>query len=125
MRTELSVLLPENQMIKMTRLGQKLMPLLAIISVSLPIATHSTEMVPSALAMALLMLSLPVQGLYWLGKRSQTSLPPALVTWYKAIHQTLSENEHQSIPKKVAPTFSDLASILAQAYSQLDKFAAS
>lgn len=123
MRKELAVLLPENQMIRMTRLGQKLMPLLAIISVSLPIALHANALVPSAIASALLMLSLPLQGLYWLGKRSTESLSPELKKWYQSIHQTLLESGQETVAKKAVPTFSDLAAVLKQAYSSLDQFA--
>lgn len=123
MRQELAVLLPENQMIKMTRLGQQLMPLLAIVAVSLPIATELHVLVPSAIATALLMLSLPIQGLYWLGKRSKSSLPLELKNWYLSVHQSLVEQKIETLPRKANPTFSDLAQILKQAYSCLDRFA--
>jgi uncharacterized membrane protein YfbV (UPF0208 family) len=35
-----------------------------------------------AVATALFALSLPMQGLWWLGKRSVTPLPPSILNWF-------------------------------------------
>lgn len=125
MRKELAVLLPEYQMIRMTRLGQKWMPMLAIVSICLPISMGSLALLPSATASALLMLSLPLQGLYWLGKRSNDALSPELRNWYQTVHQSLLEHGQETVPRKATPTFYDLAKVLKQAYGSLDKFAPS
>ncbi|MCM2680862.1 terminus macrodomain insulation protein YfbV [Echinimonas agarilytica] len=121
MRSELAVVLPENQIMRATRFGQKIVPLLAIISVALPVGMNSPDMLPSGIATALFMFSLPVQSLYWLGKRSQSPLPSSLRGWYQEIHQTLSEKNKATQPCKSTPKFVDLAEILKQSFSTLDK----
>ena len=44
---------------------------------------------PQALAASLLLLSLPMQGFYWLGKRANTPLPAGMANWYRDIRQQM------------------------------------
>ncbi|MBD1389224.1 DUF412 domain-containing protein [Neiella sp. HB171785] len=123
MRAELAVLMPENRIIDLTRKAQLWIPLFAVLTVSMPIAMGLTDMVPSAIASALLMLSLPLQGLYWLGKRSQSPLPPGLRSWYRDLHQSMAEQGCQQVPKVAsAPKFYDLAVTLKHAFEKLEQF---
>ncbi len=42
-----------------------------------------------AVATALFALSLPMQGLWWLGKRSVTPLPPSILNWFYEVRGKL------------------------------------
>uniref|UniRef100_UPI001EF950E3 terminus macrodomain insulation protein YfbV n=1 Tax=Enterobacter bugandensis TaxID=881260 RepID=UPI001EF950E3 len=44
-----------------------------------------------AVATALFALSLPMQGLWWLGKRSVTPLPPSILNWFYEVRGKLQE----------------------------------
>ncbi|MCE0556815.1 MULTISPECIES: terminus macrodomain insulation protein YfbV [unclassified Motilimonas] len=124
-RKELNGLFPENLVIKATEFAEKFMPMLAVLTILLQYQVGHEMFWPTTVGMVLFMVSLPLQGLYWLGKRAQSPLPPSLVRWYHQIHQKLAqqsseENEptKQSVSK---PTYGDLASVLNQGFKSLDK----
>ncbi|MBA1845246.1 DUF412 domain-containing protein, partial [Klebsiella pneumoniae] len=70
----------ENRVIKMTRYAIRFMPPIAVFTLCWQIALGG-QLGP-AVATALFALSLPMQGLWWLGKRSVTPLPPAILNWF-------------------------------------------
>lgn len=123
MRNELAVLMPENRVIQLTQKAQLWVPLFAVLTVSMPIGLGLPSAIPPAVATALLMLSLPLQGLYWLGKRSQSPLPPGLRSWYGELHQSMVEQGCQQVPKRSSrPKFEDLAVVLKRAFETLERF---
>ncbi|MEL3627571.1 terminus macrodomain insulation protein YfbV, partial [Escherichia coli] len=70
----------ENRVIKMTCYAIRFMPPIAVFTLCWQIALGG-QLGP-AVATALFALSLPMQGLWWLGKRSVTPLPPAILNWF-------------------------------------------
>ena len=58
---------PENRVIKATKFAITVMPAVAVISVLMQIAFVNYAGLPQAMIMALFALSLPLQGLWWLG----------------------------------------------------------
>ncbi|MBW8192409.1 DUF412 domain-containing protein [Neiella marina] len=124
MRPELALLMPENRIIQLTRKAQLFVPLFAVLAVSMPIGLNLTDAIPPAVASALLMLSLPLQGLYWLGKRSESPLSGGLRSWYGELHQSMVEQGCKQIPSRCAtPKFRDLALVLKRAFESLEQFA--
>ncbi|POB65974.1 hypothetical protein CRN59_33580, partial [Vibrio vulnificus] len=103
MRKELSAIFPEQRIIKATRFGIKVMPAIAAISVLTQMAFNNYQALPQAIVMALFALSLPLQGMWWLGHRSNTQLPPALATWYRELHQKIVESGSALEPLKSRP----------------------
>ncbi len=68
------------------------------------------------LTFILFLLGLPVQGLYWLGKRSRELLPQRLLSWYSAIQEKLyGKHSEQSIMQS-CPSYLDLAVLLSKAF---------
>lgn len=65
----------------------------------------------------LFLLGLPIQGLYWLGKRSQQLLPNQLLPWYGAIHKKLSSNRGEQAVILQRPNYFDLALLLKRAFN--------
>ena len=78
---------------------------------------------PQAVVMALFAISLPLQGMWWLGNRSNTQLRPALVSWYRELHEKITETGFVLEPIKPRPRYKELAIILNRAFRQLDKSA--
>jgi len=123
MRKELSAIFPEHRIIKATRFGIKVMPAVAAISLLVQMNFHNMQVMPQAVIIALFAISLPVQGIWWLGNRSSTKLPPALAGWYRELHQKILESGFALEPMKSKPRYKELAVLLNRAFRQLDKSA--
>lgn len=74
-----------------------------------------------AIATALFACSLPMQGLWWLGRRSVTPLPPTLLQWFHEVRNKLTEAGQAVAPLEGTPTYQTLADLLKRAFKQLDK----
>ena len=120
-RKELTPLFPEQRVIKATRFAIKVMPPVAAISVLTQMVFHHIESMPQAIVVALFALSLPVQGMWWLGQRANTLLPPALAGWYRELHQKILESGFALEPIKTNPRYKELALVLNRAFRQLDR----
>jgi uncharacterized membrane protein YfbV (UPF0208 family) len=123
MRKELIPLFPEHRIISATRFGIKIMPAVAAISVLLQLSFQNLSGLPQAIVIALFAISLPIQGFWWLGTRSNTLLPPALAAWYRDLHQKITETGTALEPAKRKPRYKELAKLLNRAFRQLDKSA--
>ncbi|AIW14487.1 terminus macrodomain insulation protein YfbV [Vibrio tubiashii] len=121
MRKELNLLFPEQRIIKATRFGVKVMPAIAAISVLTQMAFNNYQSMPQAVIIALFAISMPIQGMWWLGNRANTKLPPALAGWYREIYQKIVESGCALEPMKSRPRYKELAQILNRAFRQLDK----
>ena len=110
----------ESRVIPMTRKGVKWVPGIAVINALLTWQFLPQEQLATGIMLSLIMLSLPLQGIYWLGWCSQQQLKPQLKRWYLELRQKL---EAQGIPIKAAnnkaPRYMDLAIVLRQALDQL------
>ncbi|EJA7358540.1 DUF412 domain-containing protein [Vibrio alginolyticus] len=120
-RKELSAIFPEHRIIKATRFGIKVMPAVAAISVLTQMAFNNYHALPQSIVVALFAISLPLQGIWWLGARSNTKLPPSLASWYRELHQKIVETGFALEPVKARPRYKELAIILNRAFRQLDK----
>lgn len=103
----------------MTRFAVRFMPPIAIFTLTWQIALGG-QLGP-AIATALFACSLPMQGLWWLGKRSVTPLPPTLLQWFHEIRAKLVEAGKAQAPVEGTPTYQSLADVLQRAFKQLDK----
>lgn len=123
MRKELNLLFPEQRIIKATRFAIKVMPAIAAISVLTQMVFNNAQAMPQAVLISLFAISLPLQGVWWLGNRANTQLPPALANWYLEIHQKITDAGIALEPAKMKPRYKELANILNRAFRQLDKSA--
>ncbi|ELO1777306.1 DUF412 domain-containing protein [Vibrio fluvialis] len=123
MRKELNLLFPEQRIIKATRFGIKVMPAVAAISVLTQMTFHNVQAMPQSIIIALFAISLPLQGIWWLGNRANTQLPPALASWYRELYQKIVETGFALEPIKSQPRYKELAMVLNRAFRQLDKTA--
>lgn len=109
----------DNRIIRATRYAIRIMPPLAIFTLCWQIALGG-QLGP-AVATALFAISLPMQGLWWLGKRSVTPLPPLVLQWFYEVRSKLEEAGQALAPLERKPDYQALAEILKRAFSQLDK----
>lgn len=115
----LAPIFPENRVSSVTRFAIRFMPPLAVFTLSWQIALGG-QLGP-AVATALFACSLPMQGLWWLGKRSVTPLPPTLLHWFHEVRARLEEAGQAIAPVEGKPTYQALADLLKRAFMQLDR----
>ncbi len=115
----LATVFPENRITAATRFAIRFMPPVALFTLTWQIALGG-QLGP-AVATALLACSLPVQGLWWLGKRSVTPLPPTLLRWFHEVRDKLQQAGQALTPIEGKPTYQALADVLRRAFRQLDK----
>lgn len=119
-RKELAPIFPEQRIIKATKFGIKVMPAIAAISVLMQMSLQNYGAIPQAIVIALFAISLPLQGIWWLGTRSNTVLPPSLANWYRELYQKVAESGVAQEPIKSKPRYKELAAMLKRAFTQLD-----
>lgn len=115
----LAAVFPEHHVIKAVQFGIRFMPPVAIFTLGWQVSL-SGQFGP-AVATALFACSLPIQGLWWLGRRATTELPLSLVEWYGNIQQQLASVGHAIESKDSKLTYQDLADILKIAFQKIDK----
>lgn len=121
MRKELSLLFPDQRIIKATKFAITVMPAVAAISVLTQFAFDNLMYLPQSIVIAIFALSLPLQGMWWLGHRSNTLLPPSLAKWYRELNNKILESGGVVEPVRSRPRYKELARALNCAFLQLDK----
>ena len=120
-KPQLYAIFPECRIIKATQFAVLILPLVAIVSFCIQVATLGFDFMPQALAMACLILSMPLQGYYWLGKRAQQPLPVSLVNWYGQLETKLLEQGVSVEASSAKLKYADMAVLLNLAFKELDK----
>lgn len=103
----------------MTRYAIRFMPPIAVFTLCWQIALGG-QLGP-AVATALFALSLPMQGLWWLGKRSVTPLPLLSSTGFMKFAVNCRSLDGVLAPVEGKPDYQALADTLKRAFKQLDK----
>lgn len=121
MEKQLYSLFPECRIIAATKFGIQVMPPIAIMIVALQLHYLGMEYLPQALTFGIFFFSLPLQGMLWLGNRSNQPLPPSMLAWYRDIYHKMQQQgcTIEAIPPK--PRFKELAKLLHKAFKELDK----
>ncbi len=99
-----------------TRLSIKAIPAFIFLSIALHMLQPALFSWPTMLTFILFLLGLPVQGLYWLGKRSRQLLPQRLLSWYSTIQEKLYGKRSEQNIMPHCPSYLDLAVLLSQAF---------
>lgn len=119
MEKSLAPVFIDNRVIRATRYAIRIMPPVAVFTLCWQIALGG-QLGP-AVATALFALSLPLQGLWWLGKRSVTPLPPGVLHWFYEVRDKLQNAGQTMTPVTGKPDYQALADTLKRAFGQLDK----
>ena len=112
----LAAMFPENRIIAAVEFGMKWLPVLAVMSLVLQFHFGQAALWPVVVTSVLFMVSLPLQGYYWLGHRAETRLPPSLSRWYSDINEKMGQVRHAPQPR-----YLELAETLNQAFKKLDR----
>ena len=118
---EFNAIFPENKVIKMTLLGQKFLPAFSVATIMLQLQIYGQSQLFPALAVALFIFALPLQGFYWLGIRAQSHVPPQLQRWYQDISTKMQQSGVAHVMPAAKPRYADLAVLLKTALKQLDR----
>lgn len=121
MEKQLYAMFPECRVVAATRFSMKIMPPLAVLSAAGLINFYGYQYAPQAIAVGAFFVSLPMQGLLWLGHRSQQSLPPATRAWYQQIHEKMRSQGCALSQVKAKPSYKELAQLLKTAFDELDR----
>ncbi|NOU48959.1 DUF412 domain-containing protein [Pseudoalteromonas sp. JBTF-M23] len=121
MRKELAPMFAEFRVVKATEMSLSVMPILAIFTVFFQTSQLGMQYLPQAIAIALFFLSLPVQGLLWLGKRCETPLNPSLCFWYNELYDKMVANGYDRPISSRKPRYRDLAKLLTDMFDKMDK----
>lgn len=120
-QAELNSLFIENKVILLTSMTGRYVPGLALLCAAVQYSYLGAAFLPQILAMMLFLVSLPLQGWYWLGVRSETQLPPSIASWYLHVRQQMQQQGVELAPVSQPGRYKDLAALLKKAYQQLDK----
>ncbi|VEH66353.1 membrane protein [Rodentibacter pneumotropicus] len=99
------------------------MPLIAVFAVVWQqlYAKHDIMAFSAAILTALFALLIPLQGLYWLGKRAMSPLEAQSATWFYDICERL-RNIQEPLPLlQGKPTYQHLAEVLRKAEQRLER----
>lgn len=120
-KSELNAIFPENKVIFLTKKAARYLPALAVLTAGIQLKLLGSDFLIQIIAMMLLLISMPLQGFYWLGVRANTTLPPALVNWANEIREQIQKMGNIEAMPTIPKNYIDLARLLQQAYLQLDK----
>lgn len=122
LKPKLGSIFPENRIIKSTKFAQILMPFVAVFAVVWQQFSSKGNEIAFAAAVltAIFALTIPLQGLYWLGKRSSQRLPPQSAVKFQQIFEQLQQ-KNVVMQKVEHPTYFDLALLLKKAELHLSE----
>lgn len=119
---KLGMIFPENRIIKSTVFAQRFMPFLAVFAVVWgSLFGQGLSTLAATVLTAVFALFIPLQGLYWLGKRAQKPLPAQSAVCFGKISDRLKAKNIALPQIKGEPTYQHLAEILKLAEQKLDK----
>lgn len=97
-----------------TRLGTKVLPAFIVLMMSLSFIDSALFQWTTTATFVLFLASLPLQGLFWMGKRAQSFLPAQMLPWYIAIDEKINGKKENIL--LFQPRYSDLARLLKGAF---------
>lgn len=121
MRKEVAPLFAEYKVIRATELAITVMPILAMLTLFFQLNYLGSDFLPQAIASALFFISLPLQGLLWLGKRAKTQLEPPMQQWYNDLLAKMVANGYDAQVGKDKPRYLELAQLLKDMFEKMDK----
>lgn len=110
---KLNLFMPDYRLIRLVKLAAKVMPFFAGFAIVWQyfFSDPHQSILANAIITALFAISLPYQGLYWLGKRARSPLPLSLLDWYQNLKQKLIE-EQKKVADQAMPSYQDFANLL-------------
>lgn len=110
---KLGLFLLDARVIRLVKFASRFMPAFACFSLLWQyfFSDPTQSILANAVITALFAISIPFQGLYWLGKRAKAPLALSLLDWYENLRQKLL-SEQINLDANTAPTYQDFANLL-------------
>ncbi len=110
---KLGLFMPDYRLIRLMKFASRFMPAFACFALIWQYFFYDPEqsVLANALITALFALSIPFQGLFWLGRRAKSPLPLSLLPWYEELRQKLISERH-NIADQAVPSYQDFANLL-------------
>lgn len=115
---KLDLFMPDVRVIRLVKFAGRFMPAFACFAIVWQyfFSDPSQSILVNSVLTAIFAVSIPFQGLYWLGKRARSPLPLSLLKWYEELRQKLiSEQVNVDIDAQTAPNYQDFANLLQHA----------
>ncbi|MDN7124108.1 terminus macrodomain insulation protein YfbV [Pseudidiomarina terrestris] len=103
----------ETRVVPAVKFAAQWMPAAGVVNFLVQWQWLGETLLPQAIVSSLFLLSLPIQGWFWLGRRALSELDPRLKHWYLELAQKLS------VQPRSKPTRMDLARLLRKALDEL------
>lgn len=117
---QLGFYFPEYRVVKATQLALSVLPMFATLVAITQVYLLGWDFLPQAIAMLLFVVSLPIQGLLWLGWRARHPLPLSLFDWGNQLSAKLSAMGISCQPLGAKACYLDMAQLLKLAFERLD-----
>ncbi|MBE8168083.1 MAG: DUF412 domain-containing protein [Shewanella sp.] len=117
---QLSYFFPEYRVVKATQLAIFSMPLLAAVTAASQLYFAGWSALPQAIIYALFFISLPLQGLIWLGWRARHPLPLTMFDWGQQLSNKMLSMGISCKPLNGKACYFDIAILLKLAFERLD-----
>lgn len=110
---KLALFMPDYRLIRLIKFAARAMPAFACFAIIWQFFFNDPEqsILANATLTALFALSIPFQGLFWLGRRAKSPLPLSLLEWYETLRQKLISEQHR-IADQAVPSYQDFANLL-------------
>ncbi|HDZ3658852.1 TPA: DUF412 domain-containing protein [Mannheimia haemolytica] len=111
---KLANFMPDYHIIRLVKFSSKVMPAFACFALVWQYCfTDPTQSIlANSVLTAVFAISIPFQGLYWLGKRARSPLSLSLLEWYESLRQKLISAQVKLEETQAVPSFQDFANLL-------------
>lgn len=111
---KLANFLPDYHIIRLVKFSAKVMPAFACFTLVWQyfFSDPTQAILANAVITAIFAISIPFQGLYWLGKRARSPLPLSLLEWYESLRLKLINAQIKLEKEQSIPSFQDFANLL-------------
>ncbi|EXI61480.1 membrane protein [Mannheimia granulomatis] len=111
---KLANFIPDYHIIRLVKFSSKAMPAFACFAIvwQYLFSDPTQSILANAVITAIFAISIPFQGLYWLGKRAKSPLSLSLLAWYESLRQKLITAHVKLEEEQALPSFQDFANLL-------------
>lgn len=111
---KLANFMPDYHVIRLVKFSSKVMPAFVCFALMWQyfFADPTQSILTNSVLTAIFAVSIPFQGLYWLGKRAKSPLTLSFLEWYETLRQKLITAQVKIDNEQAVPSFQDFANLL-------------
>lgn len=110
---KLGLFMPDYRLIRLVKFAYRFMPAFACFAMvwQYCFSDPYQSTLANAILTTLFALSIPLQGLFWLGRRAKMPLTLSHLKWYEELRQKLI-SEQVNVGEQAVPSYQDFANLL-------------